>query len=90
MGLGNIFNPNEADFYGVLELLTDSSATTSVANRGPNLYVDRVVAKSIINVTQFGKPHETRKLRKFNYTKNKNIFFDNLEINRNNLYIHLH
>lgn len=55
IGLGNIFNPQEADFLGNLELLTDSTdASKSVINKAPNLYIDRVAQRSVINVTHHG------------------------------------
>lgn len=55
IGLGNIFSSEAADFLGNLELLTDSTdMSKSVVNKAPNLYIDRVVQRSIINVTHHG------------------------------------
>lgn len=53
IGLKNIFNSRKANFYGILEFLSASQGG-SIAIDGPNLYIDRVAIKSVLNVTQHG------------------------------------
>lgn len=52
IGFHDIFSPATANFEGALEILTSSSNFAGIT--GPNLYIDRIVHKAVINVTQPG------------------------------------